>query len=189
MKIALHPYVNEWPVIFRYEEHILTRSLDIPEAVIEHIGSTAVPGLSAKPVIDIVIGLPVNYTLDRIVQPMMNLGYLHVQYFDRVIPDRLLFVRLDDDSGWNEKIIRDVDEFIACEESVHTHIYVVHHNNKFLRDTIKFRDHLRNNSADRLVYELLKKQLVENDWENIHEYTKAKTNFINMILSRPSTIL
>jgi GrpB-like predicted nucleotidyltransferase (UPF0157 family) len=189
VKIALHPYVNEWPVIFRYEEHILTRSLDIPEAVIEHIGSTAVPGLSAKPVIDIVIGLPEDYPLSHLVEPMMDLGYMRVRYYDSIKPDSMFFIRLDDDFNGSKKIIKDADDFAAYEGIGHTHIYVVHHNSKFLKDTIKFRDHLRNNPADRLVYELLKKQLAENDWENIHDYTIAKTNFIDMILSRPSTIL
>jgi GrpB-like predicted nucleotidyltransferase (UPF0157 family) len=102
----------------------------------------------------------------------------------------MFFIRLDDDSNGSKKIIEDgADDFAKYEGLGHTHISVVHHDSKFLKDTIKFRDHLRNNPADRLVYELLKKQLAENDWENIHDYTIAKTNFIDMILSRPSTIL
>lgn len=189
MKIALYPYANEWPVIYRYEEHILTRSLDIPEAVIEHIGSTAVPGLSAKPVIDIVVGVPSHYDLDRLEKPMMDIGYLPVRKYEGMLPDRKFFIRLHDDSKQGKRVIEDVDDLAAYEGPAHIHIYVVHHQNKFLKDTIRFRDHLRNNPADRLVYELLKKQLVENDWENEHEYAAAKTNFIEMILSRPSTIL
>jgi GrpB-like predicted nucleotidyltransferase (UPF0157 family) len=185
VRIALHPYAKEWPVIYRYEEHLLMNTLKIPGMAVEHIGSTAVPGLSAKAVIDIVVGVPWNYSLDLVIEPMLGLGYLYGRYFERFMPDRRLFIRVDDNFKVTKKILEEETDLIRREGIEHTHIHIIHRDSEFWNDTIRFRDHLRNNPADRLVYELLKKQLVENDWESITDYTTAKSDFIRMILSRP----
>lgn len=186
MKIAIHPYAKEWPVIFRYEDHTLKRALDIPGMCVEHIGSTAVPGLSAKPVIDVLIGIPADYPLDSVVEPLLDVRYIYVPYYENFTPQRRFFIRVDDDSGINKKIIDSKESLVANIGVEQTHIHTVHYDSRFWRDTIKFRDHLRNNPADRLVYELLKKQLAENEWETANDYARAKSNFIEMILSRPA---
>ena len=159
-------------------------ALNIPGMEIEHIGSTAVPGLSAKAVIDIVVGVPWNYNLDLVVEPMLNIGFLYARYFERFMPDRRLFIRVDENIKVKKKIFEEETDLIKRDGVEHSHIHIVHRNSEFWNDTIRFRDHLRNNPPDRLVYELLKKQLVEHDWESITDYTTAKSDFIRMILSR-----
>jgi GrpB-like predicted nucleotidyltransferase (UPF0157 family) len=184
LRIALHPYAKEWPVIYRYEEHLLTNALNIPGMAVEHIGSTAVPGLAAKAVIDIIVGIPWNYSLEHVVEPMLDLGYVYGRYFERFMPDRRLFIRMDDNVKFTKKILEEENDLPKRDGHEHTHIHVIHRDSEFWNDTIRFRNHLRKNAADRLVYELLKKQLAENEWESITDYTTAKGDFIKMILLR-----
>jgi len=185
LRIAIHPYAKEWPVIFRYEEHMLKRVLDVTGMEVEHIGSTAVPGLSAKPVIDVLVGVPSDYLLDLVVEPMLDMRYLYVPYYENFTPQRRFFIRVEDDTMVTKKVINDKESLIHRDGFEQTHIHIVHYDSRFWRDTIKFRDYLRNNPADRLVYELLKKQLADNEWETVSDYIRAKSNFIEMILSRP----
>ncbi len=160
-------------------------TLPIPGMAIEHIGSTAVPGLSAKAVIDVVVGVPWNHTLDSVIEPMLNVGYLYGRYFERFMPDRRLFIRVDENVKVTKKILEEETDLFKRSGVEQAHIHVVYKDSEFWNDTIRFRDHLRDNPPDRLVYELLKKQLVEHDWESITDYTTAKTDFIRLILSRP----
>ena len=186
MKVALQSYATEWPVIFEYEKYLLQRVLQIPGIDIEHVGSTAVPGLSAKPVIDILVGMPQMHSLDDALEPMLSLGYVYVKYYERFIPDRRFLVRTSSQHMDKTNIIETEEEFLEWQTVEHTHhVHVVHYGSQYWNDHLKFRDHLRHNPADRLVYELLKKQLSDNDWESINDYVKAKTSFINMILTRP----
>lgn len=186
LKIALHPYATEWPVIYEYEKYLLLQALNVPQIDIEHIGSTAVPGLSAKPVIDIMIGIPGDHPLDLTVKPLLDIGYIYVRYYEQFEPEQKFFIRIDDQHKPEKNIIDRKDDQINRDGFEHTHhLHVVQKDSQCWHDHLKFRNHLRNHPADRLVYELLKKQLADNEWETISDYTRAKTNFIKMILSRP----
>ena len=132
------------------------------------------------------VGIPADYHLDSVVEPLLDVRYIYVRYYENFTPQRRFFIRVDGESRITKNIIDSKDYLVDNIGVEQTHIHIVHYDSRFWRDTIKFRNYLRNNPADRLVYELLKKQLAENDWETANDYARAKSNFIEMILSRPA---
>lgn len=183
MKIAIHPYASEWPVVFEYEKYILLQALSELGVIIEHVGSTAVPNLSAKPVIDIMIGVPADHSIEDVIEPLIKLGYIYVRKYELFTPERRFFIRMDEHIKLDKTVVDLHDAAFDQAEYEHTHhIHVVPWGSKIWNDHIKFRDHLRNNASARLAYELLKKQLAENEWKSIIEYARAKSTFIQTIL-------
>src|SRR3954468_19004104 len=90
--VRLSPYSPLWPAIFDVEARNLERLLD--RAVrIEHIGSTAVPGLGAKPVIDVLVGAPDLAFIEARIPRLVEGGYRYVPEFERSIPQRRYFTR------------------------------------------------------------------------------------------------
>ena len=86
--IKLVAYDPAWPTIFEVEAIEIRRGFGGLALRVEHVGSTAVPGLSAKPVIDIQVSVTSLVTLDRYLGRLVCLGYVHVPLgdFDRVYP-------------------------------------------------------------------------------------------------------
>jgi GrpB-like predicted nucleotidyltransferase (UPF0157 family) len=80
--IEMVDYDREWPRLYQKEQAILAKAFSPFHPHIEHIGSTAVPGLCAKPIIDIMVGLPVLEGADRYVPLVRPLGYVHVEQED-----------------------------------------------------------------------------------------------------------
>jgi len=90
-QIEIHPYDPHWPRRFREEASRIDAALGELSLTIEHVGSTSVPGLVAKPVIDIMVGL---HNFDRgqdVVVALERLGYAHWRE-DPAKPERLYFV-------------------------------------------------------------------------------------------------
>ena len=98
MKITIEPYNKNWPHQFSALKAELAHLLNDFDPVIEHFGSTSVPGLAAKPVIDILIGIK-DTSLFGLLIPMVlqNQQYIYYQVFDEDAPNRRLFVRLKDE--------------------------------------------------------------------------------------------
>jgi GrpB-like predicted nucleotidyltransferase (UPF0157 family) len=74
-KVELVPYTSEWALLFVQEAARLREVLSPWPCQIEHVGSTAVPGLVAKPILDIAIGVPVAVTVNRVIAAIESLGY------------------------------------------------------------------------------------------------------------------
>ncbi len=92
MAALLHPYTDAWPRSFALIAETLRAAIGAPDLQIHHIGSTAVPGLPAKPIIDIDVVLPEHMDLTTLAAHLARIGYTH--HGDQGIPAREVFKRL-----------------------------------------------------------------------------------------------
>ncbi len=159
--IAVQPYSAAWPALFAAEESILRAALQ-PWLVadIEHVGSTAVTGLSAKPVIDIMA--PVQDLASSIgaIAAAQSIGYCHYPYK----PDQM---------HW----------FCKPSPAWRTHhLHLIPWNSQLWHERLAFRDALRNSSSLALRYEHLKLELAARYPLDREAYTEAKAPFIDSVL-------
>ena len=161
MKVFIAPYNPNWPVLFEQEKARLADALRGHFADIQHIGYTSVPGLGAKPILDILIAVRTLEEADQFcVQPIVALGYEYVKAFEAETPHRRYFRKENADG-------------------VRTHhIHMVEINNQWWVDHLLFRDYLRANPEARRAYEAHKRQLAEREWDTGSYYAEAKTEFI-----------
>jgi GrpB-like predicted nucleotidyltransferase (UPF0157 family) len=145
--------------MFEKESGRLLETLSADGIVIEHIGSTAVPGLEAKPIIDIMIGLPDFGRADAFVPLIQGLGYEYIQKYEDEMPFRR-FLYLDEDGGRR------------------VNIHMVGINSPFWKRHLMFRDYLRQNPTVREEYHRLKLDLAAREWTDRNDYAQAKTDFI-----------
>ena len=138
------------------------RSFGDKIAGIEHIGSTSVAGLCAKPIIDILLGVHSLDDADSIVPNMIELGYDYISKYEDVMPYRRYFNKYENEVG-----------------KFHVHTVVI--DSDFWNRHIKFRNILRKNENIRNDYCMLKKELAKKEWKDGNEYADAKTDFIRRI--------
>ena len=156
---SIAPYDPVWPLDFAAEADRLAQACrDLPLRV-EHIGSTAVPGLSAKPIIDILIGVPPRAARERYVAAIRGLGYEHLGAHG--IPGRNYFRR--------------------GSPRTH-HIHLVSWSSAVWRDHLLFRDWLRRTESVMREYELLKRELAATFADDRSRYSELKGPFIKAVL-------
>lgn len=162
MKVTVVEYRPEWQKMFEDEKRILQTALGDVPAQIEHIGSTAVAGLAAKPIIDLMVGLEDFSIADNVVPKIEALGYEYIQKYEAVLPFRRFLIK---ERG-----------------GIRTHnIHMVGIGGEFWERHILFRDYLRQNPGIAGQYASLKKELAGREWEDVNEYADAKTEFIKEI--------
>ncbi len=162
MKITLVEYNSDWPGVFEQESGLLLSSLGDSVAQIEHIGSTAVPGLVSKPIIDIMVGLADFNAADSLVPKVAELGYTYFPEFEDVMPNRRFFKKLVDGTATH-------------------HIHMTEIDSEFWKRHLLFRDYLRANPNVAEEYALVKKELAKRDWKESNDFAKAKTEFIKSV--------
>jgi GrpB-like predicted nucleotidyltransferase (UPF0157 family) len=162
MKIIIEEYNSTWKLLFQQEQLILSKALLGIESTIEHIGSTSVEGLGAKPVIDILIGLKDFAQANDQVNKLTDLGYQYISVYEDVMPYRRFFIK-------------------ECNGIRTHHIHMVETDSEFWIRHIAFRDYLRKNPEELMNYYLLKKELAQKEWKDGNEYANAKTEFIRRI--------
>ena len=159
--IRIEPYDPEWKTLFGQEKELITEVLGTDLAVdIEHIGSTSVEGLDAKPTIDILVEVP-NLSIELkhiIARKLETAGYGNMSNSER--ENRMTFGK-----GYERN----------CPHTYHIHIM---EKGNTPQDEIYFRDSLRENPCIRDEYKRLKYRLAEKYRFNREEYTQAKTEFI-----------
>src|ERR1043166_2226921 len=159
--IRIVPYDPLWPREYAAEAaRIAEACRDLPLRL-EHIGSTAVPGLSAKPIIDILAGCPARAPRAPYVAAFRQLGYDHRGAFG--IPGRNYFRR-------------------GTPRSHHVHL--VSWSSAFWRDHVLFRDYLRGDPTAVLEYAALKRDLAAVFSDDHRRYTVEKSPFIKAALRR-----
>ena len=187
MKIILEKYETEWNNIFKLEKEAIIKTL-IPEKVwVEHIGSTSIPGLSAKPIIDIMVGVEDENQLNNHINRIISMGYVYVKNYEKILPLRRYFFKLVDEIIDMPQIIDfsdDPEKYDSGSYQHKFHIHMVKFNSDFWKDHLLFRNYLLKNEDARLEYNQLKNKLVLKEWANINEYTKAKSFFIRKSLKR-----
>ncbi len=157
--IIVEDYDPVWTEIYDREASVIGEALgDIVETM-DHVGSTSVPGLAAKPVIDINVGLKREEDLDRTVPVMEGLVYRYRKDLEWTFPQRRLF-----------------DKFVDGERMFHVHI--VQWENEFRKDHLDFRELLRADPVIAKAYGDLKKELAIEFRNDRDGYTDSKSDFI-----------
>ncbi len=178
-KIIVSDYDSQWPILFAQVEKIFCLLFESIEYhyTIEHVGSTSVPGLAAKPVLDIDIIIQHRDHLPIFISQLATLGYRHVG--DLGIQDREAMKLSDaivpskENQLNNELLKKTPHNLYICLESAGS-----------LHNHLVLRNHLRNNSKDRDQYSALKKQLATEFPNDIDQYIAGKTEFILSILQQ-----
>jgi len=172
--MLIHEYKNTWPDDFQRIRAVLKAGLSGFRIGIEHVGSTSVPGLAAKDIIDIDIVIYDDAEFPGIRDALGKLGYFHNG--DQGIPEREAFKRSP--NGPSHELL----------DVVSHHLYVCPSTSKELRRHLLFRDYLRQNGKARNAYMNLKMQIAEETDQNHTAYADLKEikarDFITDILSR-----
>jgi GrpB-like predicted nucleotidyltransferase (UPF0157 family) len=165
-EIEIVPYDPAWPSLFDAEAARLRRALPSGLAVaIEHFGSTAVPGLAAKPVIDILVAVrSIEDARRRAVAPLAALGYAF--WADNPKRDRLFFVR----------------GLLPAPRRTH-HVHLTEPTGE-MWPRLLFRDYLRRHAEAREAYLLLKQDLARRFPSDREAYTEGKQGFVDDIMAR-----
>jgi GrpB-like predicted nucleotidyltransferase (UPF0157 family) len=186
MKITIAPYQKGWSVQFAQISRDLKAILAGLDPVVEHVGSTAVEGLAAKPIIDINVGLPRAADLERAVERMApQRSYIYYQAFNASMPQRRLFVKLHGAAEqWGfkpvyERLAEIPHEAIHEKRLAHVHVWVLG-TADWIRH-LAFRDYLRAHEAVKNEYQRLKVQLSQQEWQDGMEYNQAKDAFIKRV--------
>jgi GrpB-like predicted nucleotidyltransferase (UPF0157 family) len=185
MKIELVPYDSHWPLLYAKEHARIAAALQSLNPTIEHIGSTSVPSLYAKPIIDVMVGLNAEFDLTKTIDLMNQMGFAWNNRYDDQLPFRRFFMRVESNG---EKTIPDNfttnDNFNIREYfKVLCHVHIVPLDSTWWREHIAFRNRLRSDEKDRLSYQNLKLELATKSWDDPNHYGRAKTALIQSILA------
>lgn len=147
-----------WAEAYRVHERRIRAALGPAAVQVEHIGSTSVPGLAAKPIIDVLVTVEDITAEEDYLEQLVAAGYP-------------LRVR---EPG--HRLVR------TPERDVHVHVLQV--GDQAATDYLLFRDRLRSSPEDRELYECTKRALVERDWASMDAYADAKTEVVLAIKDR-----
>ena len=161
-RVTIAPYDPDWPRRFDEERSVLAAVFAGSDAIIEHVGSTAVPGLGAKPVIDILIGVPILLEVEERIPALEAAGYEYVHEYEEQLPDRRYFRK---------------PRF--GPRAFHVHCVVT--GSDFWISHLAFRDHLRAYPESAAAYYQLKQELARR--VSKEAYTEAKSPFIESVLA------
>lgn len=174
--MVIQAYQKEWQNDFESIAKVLRQVLSHPDVSIEHVGSTAVPGLAAKPVIDIDVVYPTSLALNDIQSALASIGYYHNG--DQGIRGREAFKRLDTHTH-------------SVLDRIAHHLYVCREDNDELKRHILFRNYLRKHPEAKEEYQELKLRIAVNAKQNRKLYARLKEvqarNFIEEILQKASS--
>ena len=170
--ITIVPYDPQWPLVFAGLKRIIERTLGSLAVSVEHVGSTSVPGLPAKPIIDLDVVIEHEGLLPDVVARLETLGYVHEG--DKGIAGREAF----DNTGAD--VPRDGSDRVWQDH----HLYVCAQNTSELVRHLAFRDFLRTHPSDAAAYARLKRQLAERFPHDIDSYSRGKNDFVAAVLER-----
>lgn len=163
--VVVSPYSAEWPDQFRVVREELLSVFASMAVEVEHIGSTSVPGLAAKPVIDVVLGAGSLIDIESKIEALGEHGYEYVQKYERELPMRRYFVK-------------------SSQTALRVHVHGVELESRLWRQHVAFRDALRTDAALRSRYQALKLRLAETFADDKPAYSAAKDPFIQSVLAR-----
>lgn len=150
-----------WPGWFRQAETRIRAALGDRARLVEHVGSTSVPGLAAKPIIDVVLAVDDPGDEASYVDALESAGFL-------------LFVR---EPGWREHRF-----FRGADPVVNLHVFAV--GDAEIERMVRFRDHLRTHPDDLALYERTKRELAARTWAVVQDYADAKSAVVEQINAR-----
>jgi GrpB-like predicted nucleotidyltransferase (UPF0157 family) len=166
---VVSPYCAEWPGVFRGIRDELIAVFSPFAVAVEHIGSTSVPGLAAKPVIDVLLGAHALTDIESRIGPLGELGYAYISKYEHELPMRRYFVK-------------------SPATSLRVHVHGVEIDSQIWREHLAFRDALRGEADLRSPYQALKLRLAEEFAGDKSAYTAAKGPFIRSALAAADEI-
>jgi GrpB-like predicted nucleotidyltransferase (UPF0157 family) len=162
--ITLVEYDPEWPRSFEREAGRIRAALGTRVLALEHVGSTSVPGLAAKPIIDIALVVPDSADEPAYVPLLERAGYV---------------LRIREPEWYEHRLFKGPDT------NVNLHVFST--GCEEVPRMVGFRDRLRRNDADRALYERSKRELAQRTWRYVQNYADAKSEIVAEILRRAET--
>jgi GrpB-like predicted nucleotidyltransferase (UPF0157 family) len=161
--IVVADYDPAWPRRFRREEAKIRAALGEVALSVEHIGSTSVPGLAAKPIVDILLVVEDSGEEASYLPALEEAGYV---------------LRVREPDFYEHRMFR------TPEKDVHLHVFSA--GSPEIERYLLLRDRLREHDEERELYAQIKRQLARRDWPSMQHYAEAKTGVIEGIIARAS---
>ncbi|MGW4352861.1 GrpB family protein [Nocardia sp. NPDC004582] len=166
--VIIEEYDPHWPAHYEAEATAIRDTLGAKVLRIEHTGSTSVPGLAAKPVIDMLLVVADTADEAAYVPALAALGYT-------------LRVREPDWYG-HRCLVRRVED--GAPRSVNLHVFSPELGAPEIERVLAFRDRLRTHDDERAYYERTKRELAQREWKYVQHYSNAKSDVIEEIIAR-----
>jgi GrpB-like predicted nucleotidyltransferase (UPF0157 family) len=160
-RVTLVEYDPRWPSLFDREAARIRRALGDRVRLLEHAGSTSVPGLVAKPRIDILLAVPDSADESAYVPDLEAAGYV---------------LRIREPDWFEHRMFKGPDTDI--------NLHTFSEGSPEIGKMLLFRDWVRSHPDERALYEGLKRELAEREWTHVQEYADAKTAVVEAILGR-----
>ena len=160
-RIALADYDPAWPALYAREAERIRTALGDRVLLLEHVGSTSVPGLAAKPIIDVLLMVADSSNESSYVPSLEAAGYV---------------LRIREPEWFEHRLFKGPDT------DVNLHVFST--GSAEPQRMLQFRDHLRVDAADRQLYERTKRHLADRVWEHVQNYADAKSDVIDAIMTR-----
>ncbi|MFH1277298.1 MAG: GrpB family protein [Candidatus Eisenbacteria bacterium] len=159
--VELVPYDPGWPTQFSLQANRIRSALSGKVILLEHVGSTSVPGLSAKPVIDMVLAVSNSADEPSYVPQLEAQGFV---------------LRIREPDWFDHRLLKAPD--------IEGNLHVFSGGCDEIERMLTFRDWLRVHEPDRLLYEKTKRELAARTWKDVQNYADAKSEMIQEILMR-----
>jgi GrpB-like predicted nucleotidyltransferase (UPF0157 family) len=147
-----------WADEFAAHARRIRAALGTTAVEVEHIGSTSVPGLAAKPIVDVLVTVPDVTAEEDYLDPLLGAGY--------------------------ELRVREPGHRLVRTPERDVHVHVLQVGDPAAEDYLLLRDRLRTDEADRDLYERTKRALLEREWADMNAYADAKTEVVEAIKAR-----
>jgi len=161
-RVEIEPYNPEWAREFENEKNVIDAAINNSSAEVCHIGSTSIPGMPSKPIIDIMVGVDSYDDYPQIIEALEMIGYHCLGECGR--PGRIFFVKGELENNTN-------------------HLHLVLKGGRYWKEFILFRDYLKANSDLAAAYARIKKQLAERYKNDRTSYRICKSLFVDEILN------
>lgn len=158
--IEIVDYDPRWAAQFRDHAHAVAAALGPRALAIEHVGSTSVAGLAAKPIVDVLLVVENSADEPAYLPALEAAGYV---------------LRVREPDFHEHRMLR------TPRRDVHLHVFS--HGSVEISRMLAFRNRLRSNSRDRQRYERTKRQLAAQSWADVNEYAKAKSKTVESIIA------
>jgi GrpB-like predicted nucleotidyltransferase (UPF0157 family) len=160
-QIELCAYDVSWPTLYEREAERVNAVLGDQVLRLEHVGSTSVPGLPAKPIIDMLLVVADSGREAAYVPPMEAAGYV---------------LRIREPDWFEHRLLKGPDT------NINLHVFSA--GCVEIGRMLGFRDHLRSSDSDRELYAQTKRELASRNWKYVQEYADAKTDVVETIIAR-----
>ncbi|ROS77126.1 GrpB family protein [Cellulomonas sp. PhB143] len=154
----LQGYDGRWADAYLEHRGRILEALGASDAQIEHIGSTSVPGLAAKPIIDIVVAVDDITAEEDYLDALLSAGY--------------------------ELRVREPGHRLVRTPVRDVHVHLYERGDPAVDEYLLLRDHLRSGPTDRALYESTKRALLSRRWDDMNDYADAKTEVITAVKAR-----